>query len=278
MKSAANDMVTTKSEQEIELMRECCEIVSDVIRLTGSQISPGVITEDLDRMAEEFIRSCGARPAFKGYAPSSGARTPFPATLCISVDDAVVHGMPSKRKLEEGEIVSIDVGVEKNGYFGDGAATFPVGKIDPEKERLMRVTRESLFRGIEQARPGNRLHDISSAIQRYVEENGFSIVRDLVGHGIGTRLHEDPPVPNFGKRGTGIKLTSGMALAIEPMVNYGGAKVKVGRDGWTVLSRDGLPSAHFEHTIVITENGPLILTNHIVEDSPGKGKWRSKAL
>ncbi len=256
-------MISKKTEKEIEIMRECCEIVSDVLRLVGSYIKPDVATFELDKMAEDFIRSCGAKPAFKGYIPPNGPRRPFPATLCISVDDAVVHGLPSMKKLFEGEIVSVDVGVEKNGYFGDGASTFAVGKVSAEKERLMKVTKESLYKGIENARTGNRVHDISSAIQRYAESNGFSIVRDLVGHGIGQKLHEDPAIPNFGKPGTGAVLQNGFALAIEPMVNYGGAKVKVARDGWTVVSRDGLPSAHFEHTIVITENGPEILTNHI---------------
>lgn len=257
-------MVKRKTIQEIEIMKDCCQIVSDVIRLVGSKIEPGVETESLDRFAEEFIRSFGARPAFKGYTPPSGARYPFPSTLCISIDDAVVHGMPSKHKrLENGQIVSIDVGVEKNGYFGDGAATFAVGTVNEEKTRLMNVTQESLFKGIEQAKPGNRLHDISAAIQEYVEANGFSVVRDLVGHGIGKELHEDPPVPNFGKRGTGMKLFEGMALAIEPMVNYGGFKVRVGSDGWTVLSKDGSPSAHFEHTIVIGNDGAQVLTNHL---------------
>lgn len=262
--------VPIKTGSEIARMRESCQLVSDVIRLVGSYVRPGVATRELDRVAEDFIRASGARPAFKGYQPGS-AYKPYPATLCISVNQEVVHGIPSDRALEEGQIVSIDVGVEKNGFYGDGAATFPVGRIDPEMERLLTVTRESLYRGIAMAAPGNRLHDISAAIQRHVEAGGFSVVRDLVGHGIGRQLHEEPPVPNYGEPQTGPVLRSGWTLAIEPMVNYGGWRVKVARDGWTVLSRDGSPSAHFEHTIAVTEEGPEILTNHLTD------AWQSKA-
>lgn len=258
-------MVTIKSDEEIQHMRDACNIVSDVLRLVGSYVAPGVMTLELDRMAEDFIRSCGGRPAFKGYIPSNSS-VPFPATLCISVDDEVVHGIPSMDRLREGQIVSVDVGVEKNGYYGDGASSFAVGEISNQLKQLLRVTKESLYRGIDRAHEKNAVHDISAAIQSHVERNGFSVVRDLVGHGIGRNLHEDPAVPNFGAAGTGMKLKKGMALAIEPMVNAGKPAVKVGRDGWTVVTRDGKPSAHFEHTIVITENGPEILTNHLTRD------------
>ena len=209
-------------------------------------------------MAEEFIRSQHAVPAFKGYG--SDKRNLYPASLCISIDDEVVHGIPGNRKLQEGEIVSIDVGVKKNEFFGDGAWTFCVGKVSPDKERLMKVTEESLLIGIAQARHGGHVHDISAAVQQHVEQAGFSVVRDLVGHGVGRNLHEEPAVPNFGKAGTGPLLSSGMTLAIEPMVNFGEYDVHVDSDGWTIRSADGSPSAHFEHTIVVTENEPMILT------------------
>lgn len=248
-------------------MRESNVIVSDVHRLLMSQVKPGVRVSDLDAMAEDFIRSSGALPAFKGYASGSSSIPAFPATLCVSIDDEVVHGIPTDRVLEEGQIVSIDVGTEKNGFFGDGAITLPVGRISPEKQRLMDVTKESLFRGIEQAVPGAKLHDISHAIQSHVEANGFSVVRDLVGHGIGRKLHEEPPVPNFGRAGSGPTLEVGMTLAIEPMVNYGSFKVRIAANGWTVLTRDGAPSAHFEHTVYISKDGPVTLTNHFEREN-----------
>jgi methionyl aminopeptidase len=210
-------------------------------------------------MAEEYIRSRGGVPAFKGYG--GDPKNLFPASLCISVDDQVVHGIPGRRVLQDGEIVSIDVGVQKNGYFGDGAWTFAVGRVTEQKERLMRVTQESLARGIAQAIEGNNLHDISAAVQQHVEAEGYSVVRALVGHGIGTELHEDPPVPNYGKAKTGTKLKEGMALAIEPMVNAGSYKVRVAHDGWTVQTLDGKPSAHFEHTVIVRKGSAEILTN-----------------
>lgn len=260
-------MIHRKTEQEIEVMREANRIVSDVHRLLMPLVKPGTRVSELDAMAEEFIRANGARPAFKGYASGSKSIPPFPGTLCVSIDDEVVHGIPTDRTLREGEIVSVDVGAEKDGFFGDGAITLPVGVVDAEKLRLLRVTKESLFRGIDQAVPGNRLHDISAAIQEHVEANGFTVVRDLVGHGIGRNLHEDPPVPNFGRKGSGPVLEAGMTLAIEPMVNYGGFRVKIDANGWTVRTRDGAPSAHFEHTVYISNNGPVLLTNHFEREN-----------
>ncbi len=239
-------------------MRESCRIVGDVLRLLKSAIHPGITTGELDAMAEEFIRSRGGEPAFKGYG--SDKRNLFPASLCTSIDDEVVHGIPGARMLKEGEIISVDVGVKKNGFFGDGAWTFPVGRISGEKQRLLTITEESLLLGIKQARKGNRLHDISAAVQKHVEEAGFSVVRDLVGHGIGRNLHEEPAIPNFGEAGTGILLQAGMTLAIEPMVNIGGYKVRFGEDGWTVRTMDGSASAHFEHTVVVTDHDAETLT------------------
>ncbi len=239
-------------------MRECCKIVSEVLALIGSKIKPGVYTRDLDVLAEEYIRSKGAVPAFKGYGADKSNL--FPGTLCVSIDDEVVHGIPNGRMLEDGQVASVDVGVQKNGYFGDGARTFPVGRTSEEKARLLKVTEESLYKGIEKAQAGNHLHDVSAAVQEHVEAAGFSVVRDLVGHGIGRNLHEEPSVPNYGTPGTGLILKEGMALAIEPMVNAGSHKVQVDSDGWTVRTVDGKPSAHFEHTIIIRKGEADILT------------------
>ena len=251
-------MVRIKSKHEIGLIRESSKIVADVLKLVSAKIRPGVTTLELDRIAEDYIRSLGAIPAFKGYGHSKANL--FPATLCTSIDEVVVHGIPSKRALKEGEILSVDVGVIREGYYGDGARTYPVGEISEEKKRLLKITQESLLKGIEQAVVGNRLHDISNAVQKHVEGAGFSVVRDLVGHGVGVELHEEPAVPNFGKAGTGMKLQEGMTLAIEPMVNTGAWQVRFGADGWTVLTQDGRPSAHFEHTIAIGDGKPEILT------------------
>lgn len=242
-------------------MRESCRIVAEVLALVSSRIRPGTVTRELDELAEDWIRSRGATPAFKGYGPDK--KNLFPSTLCVSIDDVVVHGIPDGRVLEEAQVVSIDVGVKKNGWYGDGARTFAVGRTTQEKERLLRVTEEALYKGIEQARAGNHLHDVSSAVQQHVEAAGFSVVRDLVGHGIGRHLHEDPPVPNFGTAGTGVILREGMTLAIEPMVNAGTARVQVGEDGWTVRTYDGKPSAHFEHTIAVRNGEADILTRSI---------------
>ena len=249
--------ITIKSAHEIELMRESNRIVSEVLQLVGSQVRPGVTTISLDALAEDYIRSCDAEPAFKGYG--SDPKNLFPSTLCVSVDDQVVHGIPGPRVLQEGEIVSIDVGVKKNGYYGDGAFTFAVGAISPEKQTLMRVTKESLALAVQKAVDGNRIGDISNAVQRHVESHGFSVVRDLVGHGIGTELHEDPQVPNYGKPNKGQMLKEGMTIAIEPMVNAGGFHVATAKDRWTIVTTDGSPSAHYEHTVVVRSHHAEIL-------------------
>jgi methionyl aminopeptidase len=249
---------TVKSPEEISRMRESCRIVAEVLRILKDMIQPGVTTKELDKFAEEYIRSQSGEPAFKGYGKDK--KNLFPATLCVSVDDEVVHGIPGNRKLQEGEIVAIDVGVKKDGFFGDGAWTFPVGKISNDKKRLLEVTECSLIEGIKQARYGNHVHDISAVVQSTVEKKGFSVVRDLVGHGVGRELHEEPAIPNFGESGTGVILQKGMTLAIEPMVNFGSYRVRIDSDGWTVRTADGLPSAHFEHTVLVTNNNPEILT------------------
>jgi len=253
--------IFVKSPREIELMRESCRIVAEVLALVGSRIVPGVLTRELDELAEDWIRSRDAEPAFKGYG--SDKRNLFPASLCVSIDDEVVHGIPDGRVLEEGQIVSIDVGVKRKGYYGDGAKTFAVGMISEKKSRLLAVTEESLAKGIQQAMAGNHLHDVSYAVQQCVEASGFNVVRDLVGHGIGRDLHEEPPIPNYGTPGTGVLLKEGMALAIEPMVNAGTHRVEVDDDGWTIRTTDGKPSAHFEHTIIVRKGEADILTKPI---------------
>jgi methionyl aminopeptidase len=250
--------IPIKSLREVALIRESSKIVAELLALLGTRIKPGVQTKELDEIAERYIRSRGGTPAFKGY--KHGAERPFPASLCISVDDEVVHGIPRGRKLEEGEIVSVDVGVKKDGYFGDGAKTYSVGRVSEEKQTLLRVTEESLYKGIEQAVDGNHVHDISFAVQKYVEAHGYSVVRELVGHGVGKNLHEDPAVPNYGDPGTGARLKEGMVLAIEPMVNAGTHRVSHDDDGWTVRTADRKPSAHFEHTVVIRKGEAEILT------------------
>ena len=249
---------TIKLPREIEIMKESCKIVAEILRLLKGMIRPDIMTKELDQFAEEFIRSQGAEPAFKGYG--SDKKNLFPATLCISIDDEVVHGIPSNRKLQEGEIIAIDVGVKKKNYFGDGAWTYAVGKISDDKAKLLRATEQALEVGIKQARAGNHVHDISAAVQSFVEKQGFSVVRDLVGHGVGQKLHEEPAIPNFGEPRTGPLLQKGMTLAIEPMVNFGTYRVRIDSDGWTVRTADGLPSAHFEHTVLVTDNNPEILT------------------
>lgn len=235
-------------------MREACAISAQALKLIGSAIEPGVSTLELDRMAEKFIRSKGATPNFKGLYG-------YPATACISINNEVIHGIPaSNRILKSGDIVSVDLGAEFGGFNGDNAATFACGDVSVEAKRLMDVTRESLYEGIKRACPGGRVGDISAAVQQYVEANGFSVVRNYVGHGIGTSLHEAPEVPNFGVSGRGVRLVPGMTIAIEPMVNAGSYDVKVMPDGWTVLTKDGSLSAHFEHTVAITADGPKIMT------------------
>ncbi|MDN5346969.1 MAG: methionyl aminopeptidase [Clostridia bacterium] len=246
-------MIILRSEREIALLREAGRIVAETLAELERHIAPGVTTLELDRIAEECIRRRGGIPAFKGYRG-------FPANICTSINEEVVHGIPGLKKLTEGDIISIDIGAIKNGYVGDAAATFPVGDVDPEKARLLEVTRGALNCGISQALVGRRLSDISHAIQTYVESRGFAVVRDYVGHGIGRSMHEDPQIPNFGPPGHGPRLRPGMVLAIEPMVNAGTYEVMSLDDGWTVVTKDGKPSAHFEHTIAVTANGPEILT------------------
>ncbi len=251
-------MILIKSKKEIDYIRESCRIVAETLQLLKSNVRPGITTLELDKIAEDYIRSNDAVPAFKGY--SQGGAPGFPGSICSSVDDEVVHGIPGPRVLKDGEIVSLDIGVLKNGYFGDAALTVAVGNISEDNKRLMDVTERSLQLGIEQAIAGNKVHDISYAVQNYVEANGFSVVRDLCGHGVGKFLHEDPSVPNFGKKGTGPRLKNGMTLAIEPMVNAGKYNVITAEDGWTIITADGSTSAHFEHTILINNNSPEILT------------------
>jgi methionyl aminopeptidase len=252
--------IPLKTARDIDTMRGSSRIVAEVLSLIGERVKPGVTTQELDEFAEEYIRLQGGEPAFKGYGHDRNNL--FPATLCVSLDDEVVHGIPAGRRLKEGQVVSVDVGVKKDGFFGDGAKTFAVGRISEEKLRLLRVTEEALYKGIAKALAGNHLHDVSAAVQEHVEAAGFSVVRDLVGHGIGRSLHEEPAVPNYGARGTGILLEAGMVLAIEPMVNAGTYRVQIESDGWTVRTADGKPSAHFEHTVVVRKGEAEILTRH----------------
>jgi len=251
-------MIILKNENEIEEMRHASQVVVEVLQCLKGRSTPGVSTWDLNMIAEELTVKRGAKPAFKGYRN-------FPASICCAINDEVVHGIPSKKKiLRDGDILSIDFGVYQNGFYGDSAITIPVGDVSSEAQSLMEATKNSLYKGIEKAIPSNRLYDISYAIQSYVEEAGFSIVRSFVGHGIGRKLHEDPQVPNFvptnGNRWNGIRLKPGMVLAIEPMVNIGNPDIKILNDGWTAITEDGNLSAHFEHTVAISGNGSLILT------------------
>lgn len=247
-------MIILKTPQEIAVIERAGRVVALAIAFLREQVKPGVTTADLDRLAEEFITGEGAIPAFKGYRG-------YPATLCTSVNEEVVHGIPSaRRRLEEGDIIGIDVGAIVEGFYGDAAVTLPVGRISDEAARLIRVTEAALAAGLAQVRVGNRLSDISHAVQTVAEDAGYSVVTDFVGHGIGRNLHEDPQVPNFGKPGEGPRLKEGLVLAIEPMVNIGGHEVEVLSDRWTVVTRDKSLSAHFEHTIAITPDGPKVLT------------------
>jgi methionyl aminopeptidase len=246
-------MVILKLPEEIEKARASNRIVAEVLSRVREKVKPGVRTKELDKFAEEIAEKRGAKPAFKGY-------NGYPYALCVSINEVVVHGMPSERILEEGDIVGLDFGVCYKGFFGDAAITLPLGKVTEKASRLMLITEQSLYAAIAQARDGNRLGDISSAVQNVVEDAGYSVVRDFVGHGIGKHLHEEPQIPNFGKKGRGIELKSGMILAIEPMVNEGNYKVEILPDGWTVVTKDGSLSAHFEHSIAITDNGPEILS------------------
>ncbi|WIV13172.1 type I methionyl aminopeptidase [Proteiniborus sp. MB09-C3] len=246
-------MIILKSDREIELMSKAGRLVAETHAFLQDIIKPGVTTKELDEAAEDFIRSHGALPAFKGY-------NGFPGSICASINEVVVHGIPGLNKLKDGDIISIDIGTIIDGYYGDGANTYPVGTVSDEDLELIKVTKQSFYEGLKYAKVGNRLSDISHAIQKYAESNGFSIVRDFVGHGIGQRMHEEPQIPNFGLPGKGPRLKEGMVLAIEPMVNSGTYHVKILSDNWTVVTVDGHKSAHYEHTIAITNDEPLILT------------------
>ncbi len=259
--------IVLKTREEIELMRESALMVSRTLGIIAREIKPGVVPAKLDKLAEEYIRDNGGTPAFKGYRSPSGAPD-FPATLCISVNEAVVHGIPGKNPLKDGDIISVDCGVKKNGFFGDHAYTFGVGEISEDAKKLIAVTKESLYLGIQQMVSGNRIGDISYAIQQHAEKHGYGVVRDLVGHGLGRKMHEDPEVPNFGKRGNGPKITEGMVLAIEPMINMGVKEIKHLRDGWTIVTADGKPSAHFEHDVAVVDGKPEILSTYaFIEES-----------
>jgi methionyl aminopeptidase len=246
-------VIVCKSPAEIEKMRAASALVAEVLAELAAMVAPGVSSLDLDVAAERLVRAGGAEPAFKGYRG-------YPCTLCASVNEQVIHGIPSKRALVEGDIISLDMGVKMNGFFGDSAVTVPVGRVSEQATRLLHVTEEALERGIEQVHLGGRVSDISHAIQKHVEAHGFSVVREFVGHGIGASLHEEPQIANYGDPGRGPRLAEGMTLAIEPMVNVGKPAVKMLADGWTAVTRDGSLSAHFEHTVAVTKNGPLVLT------------------
>ena len=245
-------MITLRGFDELKRMERACAIVHEAIDAVAAAVAPGVATEELDRIAEKTIRDAGARPAFVGYRG-------YPKTLCVSVNEEVVHGIPGKRKLAAGDIVGIDCGAVVDGYFGDAARSFPVGKVKPDVARLLKDTREALARGIEAARPGRHVSDIGAAVEQFAAPRGYGIVREFVGHGVGTALHEDPQVPNYGPAGRGPVLKEGMVLAIEPMLNLGTSRVSVQRDGWTVKTQDGRWSAHFEDTIVIGRDRPVVL-------------------
>jgi methionyl aminopeptidase len=247
-------MVILKTKRELEFMREAGRIAANALKKAGGEIEPGVSTWEIDRVARKYIESAGAVPTFLGYGG-------FPASACVSVNEVVIHGIPNKKKIiKEGDIVSIDVGATYEGFVGDNAYTFPCGKVSGEAQRLMDATRESLMEGIKAAKAGARLGDIGSAVQRYAEARGYSVVRDFVGHGVGANMHEDPSVPNYGTPGRGIRLLPGMTIAIEPMINQGVKEVRTLGDGWTTVTADGKLSAHFENSIAITPDGPVILT------------------
>jgi methionyl aminopeptidase len=246
-------VIVCKSASEIERMRAANALVAQVLWDLAAMVRPGVSTADLDEAAEQKVRAAGAEPAFKGYRG-------YPATLCASVNEQVVHGIPSTRQLASGDIVSLDMGVKLNGFYGDSAITVPVGVVSDEVKSLLRVTEEALDKGIAQVRVGGRISDIGHAIQQHVETHGFSVVREFVGHGIGAALHEEPQIANYGDPGRGPRLAEGMTLAIEPMVNMGRPSVRLLADGWTAVTRDGSLSAHFEHTVAVTKDGPLVMT------------------
>ncbi len=250
-------MIVCKSAAEIERMRGANTLVADVLAELAAMVAPGVTTAELDATAERLVRAGGAEPAFKGYRG-------YPCTLCASVNEEVVHGIPSARALESGDVISLDMGVKRNGFYGDSAVTVAVGTVSDAAAALLRVTREALDKGIAKAQLGGRISDIGHAIQTHVEANGFSVVREFVGHGIGAALHEEPQIANYGEPGRGPRLAEGMVLAIEPMVNMGRPAVKVLGDGWTAVTKDGSLSAHFEHTVAVTREGPLVLTQRSV--------------
>lgn len=246
-------MIIVKTREEIEIMRESALVVSKTLGMLASEVKPGVSTLYLDKLAEDFIRSEGAEPGFLGLYD-------FPNTLCMSPNAQVVHGIPNDKPLQEGDIISIDCGALKNGFYGDHAYTFAVGEIDPEIEKLLQVTKESLYIGIREFKAGNRVGDVGYAIQKYCEDHGYGVVRELVGHGLGRTMHEDPEMPNYGKRGRGKKFTEGMVVAIEPMINLGTHRINQLSDGWTILTKDGKPSAHFEHDVAIVNGKPELLS------------------
>ncbi|MCC6182277.1 MAG: type I methionyl aminopeptidase [Bacteroidia bacterium] len=260
-------MIILKTREEIELAREAALSVSKTLGVIAKEIKPGVTSLYLDKLAEEYIRDNGGVPAFKGYGDK---RNPFPATLCMSLNSAVVHGVPNDRPLEEGDIISVDCGIIKNGYVGDHAYTFAVGEISPTVKKLLDVTKECLYIGIEQFKQGNRIGDIGFAIQQHAEKHGYGVVRELCGHGVGKHLHEEPEVPNYGKRGTGPMIKDGMVIAIEPMINMGTRNIRQLKDGWTILTADGKPSAHFEHDVAQIDGKPEILsTFKYIEEALG---------
>ena len=246
-------MIITKNKEELELMRESAQIVSRTLGIIAKEIKPGVTTLQLDKIAEEYIRSQDAIPGFLGLYD-------FPNTLCVSPNAQVVHGIPNDKPLEEGDIISVDCGAVKNGFYGDHAYTSEVGEVAPEIKQLLKVTKESLYIGIKEFKLGNRVGDVGYAIQKHAEDHGYGVVRELVGHGLGTKMHEDPEMPNYGRRGRGKKFIEGMAVAIEPMINLGTKRIKQLRDGWTILTADGKPSAHFEHDVALVDGNPQLLS------------------
>ena len=246
-------MIKIKTREQIEIMYESAQVVSRTLGMLAKEIKPGVTTLYLDKLAEDYIRSQGAKPGFLGLYD-------FPNTLCVSPNAQVVHGIPNSKPLQEGDIISVDCGALKNGYYGDHAYTFPVGEVAPEVAELLKVTKESLYIGIREFKLGNRVEDVGYAIQTYCERHGYGVVRELVGHGVGTKMHEDPEMPNYGRKGKGKKFVEGMVVAIEPMINLGTKNIKQLRDGWTILTRDGKPSAHFEHDVALVEGKPKLLS------------------
>jgi methionyl aminopeptidase len=262
-------MISIKSAREIEIMRRSGKITAKVLGDLMRAAKPGMTTRDLDRLAESGIRAMGGEPTFKGYHG-------YPCSICASVNDEVVHGIPGDYTLQEGDLLSIDIGTTFEGYVSDSAVTIPIGEVGENAKRLMRVTQESLMAGIEQMRNGKRLGDIGSAVQKHAEANGYGVVRELVGHGVGTKMHEEPQVPNYGRAGAGLELRSGLVLAIEPMITEGHYAVQTLKDGWTVVTADGKLAAHFEHTIAVTDEGPKILTLRDIGEHPDVAKYRPK--